>query len=245
MRARPNQGGSIQFRGQTINYAPSPGQNLDPNRPGSGGTITKGGVTRSYAGGYAPMQMNSMYDETDDRNAANAARAARPIAAARPSAPRPIAPVARAPRVEDMAGMSDLGRESYLANNGIYAPGSVGAMNAQANGTGYNPPQQTERANPLSGDNNRPMEGQTTAIARPPFIQRGAGIPGGQDASPVRQTISQDDDIATSMQGTMDRLRPSVSGADVGSGRYARRFGAPAAQNAYDSLLKRILKPTS
>ena len=169
----------------------------------------------------------------------------RPMAVATAPAPRPIAPVARAPRVEDMAGMSDLGRESYLANNGIYAPGSVGAMNAQTNGTAYNPPQQTERANPLSGDNNRPMEGQTTAIARPPFIQRGAGIPGGQDAAPVRQTLSQDDDIATSMQGTMDRLRPSVSGADIGSGRYARRFGAPAAQNAYDSLLKRILKPSA
>jgi hypothetical protein len=84
----------------------------------------------------------------------------------------------------------------------------------------YRPPQQTERANPLTGDNNIQMESTTTAIPRPPFIQRGTGIPGGQDVAP--QTFDQDADIGTSMQGTFDRLR------GIQAGRYVRRFGQPA-----------------
>jgi hypothetical protein len=217
-RARPNQGGTINFRGQTINYAPSPGQNTDPNRAGSGGTITYGGVTRAYAPtpGIAP-------------------RVATPAAGPSPAAldylrtgtepvmptvaPRPIAPAAPA-----------------LPTPATRAP--------------YNPPQQTERANPLSGDNNYPMEGQTAAIPSqyqrpsftggiqreriapsfgatpreniadpfsaqpreqiaPPFIQRGGSLPVGQDA------------------------RTSAN-------RFARRFGDQRQQSAYDSYLQRL-----
>ena len=58
-------------------------------------------------------------------------------------------------------------------------------------------PQQTERANPLSGDNNIPVEGSTTGL-RSPFNMRGNSTPQGQDET-----------IGGSMQGTFDRLRQS------------------------------------
>lgn len=50
-----NKGGTITAGGITRNYAPTPRQNTDPNRPGSGGTITNSlGLTRSFAGGMRP-----------------------------------------------------------------------------------------------------------------------------------------------------------------------------------------------
>lgn len=164
----------------------------------------------------------------------------RPIAAPRPVSPRVAPAVARAPMAQpNVAGMTGFARENTLANSGVYDAGSVGAANAVANGTGrvYRPPQQTERANPLTGDNNFPVEGQTTAVARAPFVQRGASIPTGQDAAPVRETMTEDDDIASSMAGTQARLRGAPS-------PYARRFGSQSQSSVYNSLLKRVLAPS-
>lgn len=69
-------------------------------------------------------------------------------------------------------------------------------------------PQQTERANPLTGDNNSVLPGQSVPVARPPFVQRG-GLPRGQDVAPapIRETMTEDSDINRSMNGTYGRLR--------------------------------------
>lgn len=40
-RARPNRGGTITRNGVTTTYAPSAGQSADPNRPNRGGTLTR------------------------------------------------------------------------------------------------------------------------------------------------------------------------------------------------------------
>jgi hypothetical protein len=208
MRARPNLGGSIQFRGQNLNYAPSPGQNIDPNRAGSGGTITMGGVTRSYA--------------------PTPARA-------------PLAVPGAAPSAAAMQFLQD-GRDPDVAAPAPAAPQyntySPRAVAQRPRSPLYNPPQQTERANPLSGANNFPMEGQSQAIARPPFVQRGAGVPAGQDAAP--QTLSQDADVGTSMQGTFDRLRGTAPRL-LRPSSFSRNFGSPKTQSVYDSYLSRVL----
>lgn len=87
----------------------------------------------------------------------------------------------------------------------------------------YNPPQQTERANPLTGANNYPMESTSVVAQRPPFVQRG-GLPTGRDAipSPIKETITEDEDIGRSMRGTYGRLRDVMG----------RRFGQPSASPA-------------
>lgn len=112
---------------------------------------------------------------------------------------------------------------------------ATGAIAAPAR-VPYNPPPQTERKNPLSGDNNYPLEGQTTAVARAPFIQRGVSLPAGRDAlpAPARETLDEDTDIGASMQGTQARLRGTPS-------PFARRFGDASKSNAYQSLLNRVM----
>lgn len=125
-------------------------------------------------------------------------------------APRPQGqrmPIARAPlpgTAPDLAGMTGFARENTAANAGVYQPGSFGAQNAVANNTGqvYRPPQQTERANPLTGDSNRQLPG-TTANVRSPFSMRGPGTPNGID--------QQDSTVAGSMGGTLSRLRANFN----------------------------------
>ena len=121
----------------------------------------------------------------------------------RPQAPR--MPVARAPMsrtAPDLAGMTGFAAENAAANAGVYEPGSFGAANAVANNTGqaYRPPQQTERANPLTGDSNRQVP-MTTSTVRAPFSMRGATTPGGID----EQTVGG------SMGGTFSRLRSNFN----------------------------------
>lgn len=136
--------------------------------------------------------------------------------------------------------------DQFLANNpaSSAAIGQDASLAANTPATpAYRPPQQTERANPLTGANNIPMEGKTTPLAPAPFVQRGAGLPAGQDAAPaVKQRISEDDDIGRSMQGTQNRLRASFgSNAPIGgTGAFARRFGSQNSANAYQSYLTRI-----
>lgn len=225
-RARPNAGGTITKGGQTYNYAPSPGQNLDPNRAGSGGTIDKSGVTRAYTPGKPMTQLNPRYDESQDATPV----APRPAVGGVPT--RSIATRTPTPP-PNLAGLSGFALQNTANNAGIYAPGSVGEANARANGTGYRPPQQTERANPLSGDNNLPPEGVTTRVNPSPFSQRGGSLPGGQDtASAVKGTLTEDGDIASSMAGTQARIG--------GSGAFSRKFGSNQAASAYDSYVKRL-----
>jgi len=109
------------------------------------------------------------------------------------------------------------------------APSVVAAQPA------YRPPQQTERANPLTGDNNFPMEGQTTApLARAPFVQRGAGLPAGMDAAPaaIKDTLTEDNDIGTAINGTLGRIG--------GTGAFARKFGSAQSADVYSSYLRRL-----
>lgn len=122
-------------------------------------------------------------------------------AMATPAAPsfaaRATPPMAQ-PALDDLTGFA---RENAAANAGIYEPGSFGAANAVANNTGrpYAPPQQTERANPLSGDSNRQVP-MTTRTIRTPFSTR---LPG--------STPEGDDTVAGSMQGTLSRLRANFN----------------------------------
>lgn len=239
-RATPNQGGSINFRGRTINYAPSEGQDRDPMRGGSGGTMVRNGAvtrvppspsTRPY-----PYAKPSPASQEFLRTGIDPEVTLPP----RPAA-SPVSPVSRAPipnnATPNFDGLSGFGLENAMANAGIYQPGSFGAQNAATNGTGYRPPQQTERANPLTGDNNFPLEGQTTAVARAPFIQRGTSLPAGRDAMPaaIRTTETEDGDIGRTMQGIQSRIAGSQTNP------FARRFGEPSKQNAYNSMLKRVM----
>lgn len=101
----------------------------------------------------------------------------------------------------------------------------------------YNPPQQTERVNPLTGDNPAQPPGTTSIVSRPPFIQRGAGVPRGQDvAAPIP---TQDDTVNGSMQGTYDRLRgrTPVSG---GTGAFSRQFTNPNSAGQYAAFARRL-----
>lgn len=80
-------------------------------------------------------------------------------------------------------------------------------------------PQQTEAANPLTGDRNGQMEDTTAAIQDPAravgFSSRGGGNPRGMDAAPSDPNTG-------------------------GTGIYARRFGSSAAAAQYDSYVKRL-----
>ncbi len=120
-----------------------------------------------------------------------------------------------------------------------YTPPAAAPLSTVATRAPYNPPQQTERANPLTGDNNIPMESTTTTVARAPFVQRGSALPTGQDAMPaaVKTTLTEDNDIGTAMAGTQNRIG--------GSGAFTRKFNSPTSASAYDSYVKRLFPATS
>ncbi len=99
--------------------------------------------------------------------------------------PIPRTGLTRAPQPQaapDIDGMTpgSFEMQNTLNNAGVYEPDTFGAENAEDNDTGYRAPQQTERANPLTGDNNGPMESVTTRVS--PFSQRGNAAPRTQDA---------------------------------------------------------------
>lgn len=161
-----------------------------------------------------------------------------PRTSLRPSPP----PIAQ----PDFSGVApgSFGEQNIANNAGIYQPGSFGAQNAQANGTGYRAPQQTERANPLSGDNNVPMESTTTPLQRTPFTQRGASAPSGRDTipAPIRDTATIDSDISKLMDGTFDNLRGGggQQPATGGSGLYRRSFSNPQSAQRYGAFVSRL-----
>lgn len=151
----------------------------------------------------------------------------------------------------DLNGVApgSFGAQNAANNAGIYQPGSFGAQNAQANGTGYRAPQQTERANPLSGDNNVPMESTTTPLQRTPFTQRGTSAPSGRDTipAPIRDTATIDSDISKSMDGTFDNLRGGggQQPATGGGGLYRRSFSNPLAAQKYGAFVQRLFGDSS
>lgn len=184
---RPNRGGTITRGGVTRQYAPSAGQNTDPSRAGSGGSITYGGVTRSYAptpAGPRTFDPNRGGSGGTIRTSSGLTRVVPPSPGVTPRTPRQQGPSAAA-----MKFLED-GIDPQIAEPAPYVPGQFGARSTR-------PPQQTERANPLSGDNNIPAEGSTSGL-RSPFNMRGNSTPQGQDET-----------IGGSMQGTFDRLRQS------------------------------------
>lgn len=131
-------------------------------------------------------------------------------------------------------------------NAGIYAAGTFGADNAVANGTGIavnpntpitspisgmpsapNAPravapttvaaQQTESANPLTGDGNQQVQGASAPVdagAALGFSRKGSSVPSGQDAQP------------TSNVG--------------GTGLYARTFKSPKSASLYHDYVQRL-----
>jgi hypothetical protein len=220
---RPNQGGTITRNGVVHSYAPSAPQNTDPNRAGSGGTITRGGVTRAYAptpGGPArPLQGGS------GGTMRTASGLTRTVA--------PTMQPAMAPRTPSPAAMDFLqGGAAPTPTVSAYQPGAYGAQAAAS----YQPPQQTERANPLTGGNNIPMP-TTSVPVRSPFSSRGAISPAGQDADAM--DAAQDETIGGSMQGTFDRLR---GGSPQARSLFSPRFRKP--NTAQPSYLDRIFRAT-
>lgn len=174
------------------------------------------------------------------------------VAAVTPRTPQNVLQPVQQPILNDVDPNSIEGQNT-LANAGIYQPGTVGATNAVANGTGqvYRPPQQTERANPLTGDNNIPMESTTTRVAAP-FVQRGRTTPSGQDVSPkpLMAPTNPDETISSSMQGTFDRLRGDMAVPmkanqasktfTGGTGKFARSFGNPTSAATYHSFVQKL-----
>lgn len=113
-----------------------------------------------------------------------------------------------------------------------YVPGAIGAQTA----TSYRPPQQTERANPLTGGNNIPLP--TTSV---PFSQRGGASVQGQDAAAMDAADEEDmgtqGRIGSAMQGTFDRLRGAAPRS-----LFSPRFRQPSAPQP--SYLDRIFRAT-
>lgn len=190
--ARSAQLAANQFKGQNLQLMR---QNTDPNRAGSGGSITRNGVTTmvppTAAKSPVPSPVNAMV-----------------AGASSPLARTPGAPVT--------------------------APTTVGA-------------QQTETANPLTGDTNR-NAGGTVAPVNPGramgFSRAGSGVPRGQDAAPMaapapvaspEQATQQK--IGSSMKSTMDNLRGKTAG---GTGLYRRTFTNPQSAGMYDGYVKRL-----
>lgn len=171
---------------------------------------------------------------------------------ARPAVAPAGAPVAVAPSLlqptqrpqPNVADPNSIEGQNTLVNAGIYQPGTAGAANAVANGTGqvYRPPQQTERANPLTGDNNIPMESTSTRVAAP-FVQRGKTTPGGQDVAPkapvVAPLATPTDDVGSATQDTQNKIR-SASTFTGGTGRFARQFGNSTSAGIYHSFVQRL-----
>lgn len=173
---------------------------------------------------------------------------------ARPAlaAPRPMAgsaprlALARAPMPGDYEPGS-FGEQNANASAGVTTPGSFAAQNAQANGTGAAPPkappppQQTERANPLTGDNNVPPESVTTRVQPAPFIQRGRGTPQGQDTTPapIATTETEDSDIGKSLNGTLGRIGGAYTG---GAGAFARKFNDAKSAADYTGYTRRLFQ---
>ncbi len=197
--ARANQGGTINFRGRTINYGPSEGQDRDPMRGGSGGTMTRNGAVTRVPPSAARI---SQPFRTPSPASQEFLRTGVAPEITLPPRPQAVSPVTRAPM-------------------------------PMAPTPAYRPPQQTERANPLTGDNNFPMEGQTVPVARAPFIQRGTSLPAGRDAMPAAEI--EDGDIGRTMQGIQSRIAGSPANP------FARRFGEPSKQSAYNAMLKRVM----
>lgn len=98
-------------------------------------------------------------------------------------------------------GPQKISYDQFLKQN----PGSPAAGGAPP------APQQTERANPLTGADSDALPGTSTVVARPPFISRAGGMPRGQDET-----------VGSSMRGTYGRL------ADI----MGRRFSNPGANPA-------------
>jgi hypothetical protein len=155
-----------------------------PNRFGGRqlGTLTTTGLNRSpnYPLGFGAKPALTDVPVTD----AVSTYTPRPRPAALPVARvNPFERDARAALAE--YDPASVGMRNAAANFGIYEPGSFGEQNAIANNTayrgptGYRAPQQTERANPLTGDNDYPMESTTTTVARAPFSMRGSRVPPG------------------------------------------------------------------
>lgn len=151
-------------------------------------------------------------------------------------------PAAAAPLDFNGLPPGSFGAQNVANNAGLYQPGSFGDQNARANGTGYRAPQQTERANPLSGDNNVPMESTTTRVPPAPFIQRGTSVPSGRDTipAPIRDTATIDSDIQQSIDGTQNNLRGGPQPVTGGSGLYRRSFSNPSSAQRYGNFVQRL-----
>lgn len=169
------------------------------------------------------------------------------VAAVAPKTPQNVLQPVQPPNINDVDPASIEGQNT-LANAGIYRQGTFGAENAVANGTGqvYRPPQQTERANPLTGDNNIPMESTSTRVAAP-FVQRGKATPSGQDVSPKPAVApaapTTGEDVGNAIKGTQNAIR-SGSTFTGGTGKFARSFGNKSSADIYHSFVQRLFPDT-
>ncbi len=174
----PNAGGTITRGGVTTSYAPSPAGGPS-GTTNAGGSITKGGVTRSF--GPSP------YKAPVPRN--NAGLPVSPPAIP-PALPQVMPPALPAP-----------------LSSALPVPGSPVPSATTSNA------QQTESANPLSGDGNAEPEDTSDAIKPGSALgvnQRGNSVPRGQDL----------------MAG--------------GTGPYRRKLSSPGAASVYDGVVRKL-----
>lgn len=213
---RPNLGGTMTRKGVVTMVPPSPAQNTDPNRAGSGGTITRGGVVTKVAPTPAKAPMASPVSPVS------------PVApAAAPAAPRGPSPAA-IKFLQDGITPPDP-TLSPVSPVPVAAPTTRGA-------------QQTESANPLTGDTNRAAGGTVQPVnpAQALGLNRGGtGVPRGQDAMPTPAAPDQSttQKLGASMQSTFDNLRGKPAG---GTGLYRRTFSNPKSAGIYDGYVRRL-----
>ncbi len=97
--------------------------------------------------------------------------------------------------------------------------------------------QQTESANPLTGDTNA-NAGGTSAPVNPGqamgFSRAGASTPAGQDAMPEQSTQEK---IGAATSATLSSIGGKPTG---GIGLYRRRFSTPQAANMYTDYVRRL-----
>lgn len=240
--SRPNKGGSISMGGVTRRYAPSPAAESSLQRqPGmnSGGTISANvapGVrmTRSFApsssagrssvgpGGNPPQVLQPSASAIAADQAANRPNLGGVISAQ-------LAPgVSMTRRIAPSVSIQPGHNPNMNAGGTIQSPISAGVhMTRSFAPTPTTPPpalqpvngqlaapQQTEQANPLTGDGGGPMDGQSEVIGDVPglFSARGSGAPRGADAIPGQIT--------------------------GGSGLYSRKFTDPRKAAGYTNFTR-------
>lgn len=212
-----------------------------PAAPRRLGTMTSADLNRGATGSDLSMKptltgapVTSGFAQTTARpSLLKKTPPAAPVAAATPRSAAPQAPAG--PSAAAMKFLQDgvAPELSPLPAAPVNSPTTTGA-------------QQTESANPLTGDGNKQPSG-TTAPVNPGqamgFSRSGGSVPRGQDAAPAAVVPEQSTQqkLRSSMSSTMDNLRGKTAG---GAGLYKRSFTNPKSASLYSGYVKRLFGDT-